>query len=117
MLILLGFTRSAKGKFCQYNTVNVLKEFRPSSGAIAEAIKSRDECEEYCSTQESCWGCSVHCASPCQWNAIPACGLNNDWMGLIDGDITQKPGKRRCIIEVMYSFIIKLIPLCIYRCN
>ena len=55
-----------------------------------DAMESRDECENYCNGKLECWGCSVHCASPCQWNAIPECGQWKSWSGVIDGDITQK---------------------------
>ena len=61
---------------------------------MADAITARNECEEYCSTQENCWGCSVQCGSLCQWNAIPDCGVYDNWTGLIAGDITQKPGEK-----------------------
>ena len=90
-IFCLEFDRSEKGKYCQFNTRNVLKEFIPVSTSIEDAIISRDECENYCNDKSECWGCSVHCGSPCQWNAIPECGVWHGWGGLIDGDITQKP--------------------------
>lgn len=89
------FIRSEKGKHCRNNSVNVLKEFVPPSGDVADAVTARNECEEYCWTQDDCWGCSVYCGPPCQWNAIPNCGVYDNWTGLIDGDITQKSGGNR----------------------
>ena len=83
------------GKHCRKKNANVFKEFTPLSGNVADAIASRNEWEEYCLTQERCWGCSVHCDGTCQWNAIPECGGYVNWPGLIDGDITQKPGEGR----------------------
>ena len=67
-----------------------MKEFVPASSLIVDAIKSRDACESYCDGQSGCWGCSVHCGNPCQWNAIPDCGRINNFGGIIEGDITKK---------------------------
>jgi hypothetical protein len=67
-----------------------LKEFVPTSDGVADAEVARNQCETFCWTSASCWGCSVHCGSPCQWNAIPSCGTEKTWSGKIAGDITQK---------------------------
>ena len=96
----IDFIRSGKGKWCEENEKNVLKEFIPPSTSDNEdtiyyAKMMRNQCEEYCTTVDSCWGCGSHCPmkSPCQWNAIPRCGnVKCCWEGLIDGEITQKKG-------------------------
>ena len=90
LLGTISFNRSEKGKYCSKNKDNVIKAFIPTSGGIDDAIMSRNECEDYCQNDETCWGCSVHCGNPCQWNAIPECGNYNDWGGVIEGDITRK---------------------------
>ena len=69
----------------------MIKEFLPSSKDLSDARIARNECEEYCSTDEACWGCSVYCTQLCQWNAIPDCGIYEKWTGLIEGDVTKKP--------------------------
>ena len=86
------FVRSEKGKYCSKNRHGVLKEFVPSSSSVQDAITIRNECEQYCRVEERCWGCTVHCGSPCQWNAIPVCGKLTDWDGKIEGDVTRKQG-------------------------
>ena len=86
------FVRSEKGKYCSKNTHGVLKEFVPSSSSVQDAITIRNECEQYCRVDETCWGCSVHCGSPCQWNAVPECGTFKNWGGMIEGDVTHKQG-------------------------
>ena len=93
--IRTDFIRSKKGKHCRKNNENVLEEFTRPSGGGDDAIMSRNECEEYCLTQETCWGCSVYCGTPCQWNAITDCGDYDNWAGLIDGDVTHKEGENR----------------------
>ena len=93
--IVPGFIRSSKGKRCRESNVDVLNSFIPPSGKAVDAMAIRDECEIYCSTHDNCWGCSVYCGSPCQWNAIPNCEIYDDWTGLIEGDITQKPGNNK----------------------
>ena len=85
------FLRSKKGKRCNKRQHNVLKEFLFQSEAIVDATNSRLECEEYCSYQKDCWGCSVDCDTSCRWNAIPGCGNEETWEGRIEGDISQKP--------------------------
>ena len=88
--LILEFIRK-KGKYCVKNTQNMLKEFKPPSSSIDDAIVSRDNCEEYCGIEENCWGCSIACQlGSCQWNAIPRCGKKEKWEGVIEGDITAK---------------------------
>ena len=89
------FERSEKGKWCGLNTRNVMKEFIPSSSSIADATKVRDACESYCYLKSTCWGCSVHCGNPCQWNAISECGSMRNFRGIIEGDVTKKKPTNR----------------------
>lgn len=84
-----------RGKHCSRNRENVIKDFVPSSASDADAEVARDKCEEFCNTQEKCWGCSIYCGHPCQWNAIPSCGNFKSWTGKIDGDIIEKPAFSR----------------------
>ena len=68
----------------------------PNSEEDSDAITARTECETYCSTNGSCWGCSVRCWMICQWNAITTCGQLKDWRGgKIQGDVTQKTGNNK----------------------
>ena len=86
------FLRLKKGKWCSKNREGVLKVFVPSSSSVQDAITVRNECEEYCRVEETCWGCSVDCKNPCQRTAILACGTLIEWGGLIEGDVTYKQG-------------------------
>ena len=102
-MLFTEFIRSEKGKYCEFNTKNTLKEFIiASSTETATAGLSRNSCEDYCRKEQTCWGCSVHCGSPCQWNAIPECGTVKDWHGMIEGDITQKSGINLMINDRIY---------------
>ena len=60
------------------------------------AIRARSDCEEFCSWQPTCNGCSINLiiTMPIRWqyNAIPDCGKKEGWTGMIEGDITQKTG-------------------------
>ena len=95
------FIRSKKGNRCQKNNLNVLKKFKFPDGFVNDAFMALDECEKYCATKENCWGCAVYCnGGDCQINAITECGSNEKWTGLIDGDISQKPGRH----PFMYGF-------------
>ena len=86
------FVRLKKGKWCSKNREGVLKVFVPSSSSVQDAIMVRNECEQYCRVEKTCWGCSVDCGNPCQWSAILTCGTLNDWGGMIEGDVTYKQG-------------------------
>ena len=90
------FIRS-KGKRCNKRKGTVLAKFRihnktMPNGQIHNALVARNECENYCAAKEDCWGCSVDCEKNCHWNALQDCGVQEDYSGIIDGDITQKPG-------------------------
>ena len=86
------FVRSKKGIRCTKRNLNVLKEFPAHSESVNSAFEAINECETYCSKEKTCWGCSVDCHKQCQWNAIPECGDYDDWLGLIEGDTSVKPG-------------------------
>ena len=89
------FIRSSIGKMCNIKKQNVLKKFLLDSESLEDATRIRLACEEYCSWRENCWGCSIQCSPSCQWNAISECGSVEDWNGMIEGDITQKPGTQK----------------------
>ena len=63
------------------------------NGQIHNALVARNECENYCSPKQECWGCSIDCGLICHWNAIKDCGIQEDFSAITDGGITQKPGK------------------------
>jgi len=98
-----AFERSAKGAYCSNNRVDLIKRFNPKPGvdALARAYDSRNRCEEYCLSDDACWGCSVDCQGgtaygsgiggvDCAWNAVSSCGTQMKWEGLAGGDITKK---------------------------
>ena len=59
-----------------------------------DAFLALNECEEYCSNVQNCWGCSIDCeTADCQYNAITDCKVEEKWDGGIKWDISQKPGK------------------------
>ena len=88
------FIRSKKGKSCRSRKGDVLKEFLFRHQNNSNASTSLLECERYCSNQQHCWGCSINCGDEdnCQFNAISNCNKEEDWKGLIVGDVTEKPG-------------------------
>ena len=86
------FERSVKGEICSKRNINVMKEFSFVNDTIEGTIRARSNCEEYCSWQPTCIGCSIHCTASCQYNAIPDCGEKEGWNGMIEGDITIKTG-------------------------
>ena len=122
-----GFARIPKGRYCHSNTEldNVrLKPFNarrtipnpthtnspPTDENIEDALIARNECEVWCSNDPKCWGCSVVCGNSCAWNALSRCGTFEKWIGLIEGDITQKSGMRmKCIINKRMFIILNLI--------
>ena len=83
------------GRRCKVSTDKILKKFLFPSQYILDATTARKECENYCATKSSCWGCSIDCnhIDVCQFNAINQCDMEEDWPGLTKGDITQKPGR------------------------
>ena len=94
------FIRSIKGKHCYNRNTHVLKKFPFPSEFVANATMALTECEKYCSRNDICWGCSVKCEIYCQWNALSECGFFEDWSGLINGDVSQKPSK--CFLNYLY---------------
>lgn len=86
---MVGYmTRSAKGRHCNSNTQDVLKEFVPTDSSNSEAMHSLQACEWYCLGQANCGVCSVHCGTVCQWNAIRNCNGERLWSGKLVGDIS-----------------------------
>ena len=94
------FERSVKGKVCSKRNLNVMKEFLFVNDTLEGAIRARSNCEEFCSWQPTCNGCSIHCTASCQYNAIPDCGKKERWNGMIEGDITQKIGTSIAILHL-----------------
>ena len=86
------FTRYQKGKRCTRRKDNILAKFPLTNDTRRRAEDARNECEHYCRFKDNCWGCSVDCDETCRWNAIEDCGTKEEWIGLIDGDISQSRG-------------------------
>ena len=87
------FVRSDKGVHCSKRNDKVLKEFFFPTDIFSTESKALMGCENFCSNISNCWGCSVHCSTigNCQWNAISDCGELQNWTGLTEGDVSQKP--------------------------
>ena len=73
---------------------------------ISDAETALIECERYCGMIDRCWGCSTHPNKSNQWNAITKCGEFEQWEGIAQGDITQKPGT---ILEITYNVSYKFL--------
>lgn len=99
------FLHLGKGKYCQNNHIGLIKAFAPKTSSVADETAAMKACEQYCSTDEKCWGCSVDCVPArsanaatggCgtgkqgNWNAITSCGQFMHWQGLLDGDVSEK---------------------------
>ena len=91
------FLHTAKGRYCISNHVGVLKQFQAANVTAAGAGAALAACEAYCATDEACNACSVDCdgsgGSACtaaRWVAIPACGKQATFSGIIAGDISLK---------------------------
>ena len=71
----------------------MLKEFVFPTNVFSTSSKALMGCENYCSNIYKCWGCSIYCSTTdnCQWNAITDCGELQNWTGLTEGDVSQKP--------------------------
>ena len=103
------YFRFYKGVICSQRTENVLKEFIFPTNMIIDATTALIECEKYCGRVERCWGCSAHTNTSNQWNAITKCGGLEKWEGLIQGDVTQKPGTEKMyILFIFYLILIKV---------
>ena len=75
---------------CGSKLSSKIKVFIPPTSSDSDALQAVEDCENFCLTNDSCWGCSVHCENPCQLIAIKECGEIGQWSGKIVGDITQK---------------------------
>lgn len=72
------FARSRERQYCSQNTVGVLAQFDQSELGSTDGLEA---CEHFCSRNDECLHCSVHCTfenTKCQWNAIPECGERRD---------------------------------------
>ena len=86
------FIRYPRGARCMENATAILSKFSMASDDDTNVSLSKNKCEEYCSRNDVCWGCSFSCKQSCQWYAISACDNVLESKGLIDGDISRKPG-------------------------
>ena len=74
------------------NATAILSTFSIASEDDTNASLSLEKCEEYCSWNEACWGCSFSCKQSCQWYAISACDNVLESKGLIERYVSRKPG-------------------------
>ena len=88
------FVRAEKGVFCNVNTGDVIAEFKFPTKTIQDASSALLECEKYCSRKSTCQACSILCNESCHFSAISNCFSQVEWKGLVNGDVSQKPGKR-----------------------
>ena len=88
----IDFIKSENGQKCQKDNARILKKFIPTSEGKEYMLAARTKCENYCSDQIECWGCSIFCESNCTWNAVEDCKLVETVNGEVENRITQKPG-------------------------
>ena len=89
------FLRTAKGRYCANNHgSSVLRQFPAANVTAAGAGAALAACEAYCATDDACTACSVDCTTPgcsaARWVALPACGTQTSFGGIIPGDISLK---------------------------
>ena len=87
----------------------MLKKFSFPNDAMLNASIALSECNRYCGRIKSCWGCSIECNDSCQWNAIPECGHEEKWNGLMVGDISQKPSMIKLTFERPKKFFLTFL--------
>ena len=87
------FIRLAEDKSCSQNTSMVLKDFSFPSKDVENLYAALTQCEFFCSSSETCWGCSASCDVSCRWSAVETCEERVPWSGIIKLGISQKPGK------------------------
>ena len=85
------FLRSEKGTRCKIRSSNIIKSFVFPSLSISNATVAISLCEKYCAMSQKCWGCSIQGTDSFQIDAITDCGKVENWTGLIDGEVSQKP--------------------------
>ena len=93
------FSQHNKGHKCRKGSYSVLREFIPISEGKDDMLAARSQCENFCSFQDNCWGCSVFCEANCSWSAITNCASHQSWEGEIESGITQKPGNILSVIQ------------------
>ena len=84
---------------CKNRTNNTIKEFAFPNDFLLVETEAREICQNYCSTNLGCWGCSLICndgSTICQsgkWNAISECTSSE--RGRVDGKhlTSLKPSK------------------------
>ena len=86
------FILSERGFRCSKRNDFVLKRFPFPKSSLTDASIALTACKSYCGKANDCWGCSIDCNESCKWNAIPECGIEEKWSGLMTGDISIKPG-------------------------
>ena len=63
-----------------------------SNGNISEPLKST-ECEDYCASEITCWGCIKTCNNTCHLKAVKNCDHTNSENDLVNQISSRKPGK------------------------
>ena len=97
MLIFVVFESEyiqlANDTTCSDNDIRILEDFPPSIDRIYNVSSSKNECERYCSLNESCWGCFASSGSD-HWKAIENCKDRKLLPGEKTKEIIRKPSKR-----------------------
>ena len=101
------FLESETGKKCSKTKDNVLKEFVPNFGVNADIASLREKCEDYCSKEGKCWGCSLRCESSCQLDALSDCAMQENITESFNVAVIQKPGKYDNYLILISQHIIK----------
>ena len=109
------FLESETAKKCSKTKDNVLKEFVTNLGVNADFSSLREKCEDYCSKEEKCWGCSLHCESSCQLDALSDCEMHENTTESFKVSVIQKPGKHEKYLILTLQHFIKKVRL--YQLN
>ena len=87
------FIRLKGKKMCNNDEVQFMRNFAfPSSDFHNETV-ALNECENYCSTEYGCWGCSLDCEKGCRWIATSECTEPQNSIDQIDTTVSRRPGK------------------------
>ena len=65
----------------------------PSSNHTIDEILSVRECELFCASEKTCWGCIKTCNETCGWSATTDSQPKKDPRHLGKPNALQKPGK------------------------
>ena len=87
------FVHSKAEQRCKTDKDDVLKEFSYHNELMTNSSMALRECEEYCVTDERCWGCTGSCTDLCRSYAITGCKDEDKDLTVLNQHVSQKPGK------------------------